>query len=507
MPASTCAVFPTERAIQIPRHIGSYEVKSLIFESNYSVIVKCTTTCTNGDSCTSLLSKRKHNDENDDGCMASMVDLTSGSASTAAVPAVGTKVFSPSVYSPVKKPKVLPLCLSSSSNESACAAALVKELDHRSVLPRSLACKIVCPRQINWQGANDHLKSNTQSVVCVLDATTGSSCLGLQERELIALRRLGKHPNIVSLHDTVTLPIHLRNAQGESEPIRAILLEHATNGDLFELIAQTGALSPLLLKRITVQCIRAVKHCHQHRLIHSDLKPDQWLIDENYQLKLCDFGFAQDVPIISNSNNVVPTHLGKNEGESDQTGNASTSTALETHLAPPIKAISPVNRIEGTLEYMAPELYQEMGQFTVSCVPLEQLKSFAIDLYGLGLVLFVCATGYPAFQYPDSRKCSWFRMYRTNPERFWREVHSRHSEKYGKQFSLDPRYTELLSGLLEILPEKRWTMSQVEQHSYIQEAVNEYDSADTCILEQQYCREMRERLQRVFGTEQLAHKD
>ena len=42
--------------------------------------------------------------------------------------------------------------------------------------------------------------------------------------------------------------------------------------------------------------LSAVKFIHSHNIIHRDLKPSNVLIDENCNIKLCDFGLARTLP-------------------------------------------------------------------------------------------------------------------------------------------------------------------------------------------------------------------
>ena len=83
-----------------------------------------------------------------------------------------------------------------------------------------------------------------------------------------------------------------------------------------------------------------LKHCHDAKISHRDLKPENVFIEnENFVLKLADFGFAGPV-----------------EGRDG-------SGTLKTKL--------------GTLNYMAPEIFIENGSYDKR-----------VDIWSLGMTLY-----------------------------------------------------------------------------------------------------------------------
>ena len=41
------------------------------------------------------------------------------------------------------------------------------------------------------------------------------------------------------------------------------------------------------------QILEAIRHCHSAGVVHRDVKPENILLDENFNIKLTDFGFAK----------------------------------------------------------------------------------------------------------------------------------------------------------------------------------------------------------------------
>ena len=52
-------------------------------------------------------------------------------------------------------------------------------------------------------------------------------------------------------------------------------------------------MDPRLVKSYTYQILQGILFCHQRRVLHRDLKPQNLLIDKNGAIKIADFGLAR----------------------------------------------------------------------------------------------------------------------------------------------------------------------------------------------------------------------
>ena len=52
-------------------------------------------------------------------------------------------------------------------------------------------------------------------------------------------------------------------------------------------------MQPKVYKRILLQIVEALEYMHQQGVCHRDLKPENILLDENFSVRICDFGEAK----------------------------------------------------------------------------------------------------------------------------------------------------------------------------------------------------------------------
>lgn len=71
-----------------------------------------------------------------------------------------------------------------------------------------------------------------------------------------------------------------------------LLLEYCPNGEFFHAVSKLGSLREDIAKFYLRQLWSAVAACHSAGVAHRDIKLENILIDENWNLRLADFGFA-----------------------------------------------------------------------------------------------------------------------------------------------------------------------------------------------------------------------
>ncbi|GAA5916229.1 hypothetical protein JCM6882_001115 [Rhodosporidiobolus microsporus] len=128
-----------------------------------------------------------------------------------------------------------------------------------------------------------------------LDAEEGTPSTAIRE---ISLMKELKHPNIVRLYDV----IHTES--------KLMLVFEYMDLDLKKYMdshGERGALEPAVVRSFMWQLLKGTAFCHDNRVLHRDLKPQNLLINKKGELKLADFGLARafGIPVNTFSNEVV----------------------------------------------------------------------------------------------------------------------------------------------------------------------------------------------------------
>jgi cyclin-dependent kinase-like len=244
------------------------------------------------------------------------------------------------------------------------------------------------------------------------------------KRELAMLQML-HHENVVEFQESFV-----------SKGNFFLVFEYVEKNLLEVLEESPQGLSPKLIRSLVFQMCKAVAYLHKNNMIHRDVKPENLLIDENLNLKLCDFGFARKVKLNKHNNNI---------------------DTMTDYVA--------------TRWYRSPELLLSGGIYGPE-----------VDYWAIGCIMGELADGNPMFpgeDEVDQLDCiikilgnlpeSLVNMYYENPIYNGKEL-----LKIKKPETLEKRYLGILSptaidfmkGLLELDPNKRLSGENVFKHKY-----------------------------------------
>ena len=257
------------------------------------------------------------------------------------------------------------------------------------------------------------------------------------KRELAMLQML-RHENVVEFQEAFI-------SKGDF----FLVFEYVEKNLLEVLEESPKGLNPKLIKSFVFQMCKAVSYLHKNNMIHRDVKPENLLIDENLNLKLCDFGFARKVKLNRQNNNI---------------------DTMTDYVA--------------TRWYRSPELLLSGGIYGPE-----------VDYWAIGCIMGELADGNPMFpgeNEVDQLNCiikilgnlpeDLVNMYYENPIYNEKELF-----KVKKPETLERKYLGILSptaidfmkGLLELDPNKRLNGENVFKHKYFEIFMNKKEEKNT----------------------------
>jgi calcium-dependent protein kinase len=186
-----------------------------------------------------------------------------------------------------------------------------------------------------------------------------------------------------------------------------LVMDLCQGGELMDRIVQSKHFSERVASRYFKQMLSALKHCHDHHVVHRDLKPENFLFQshsETAALMLTDFG-------------------------------------LSTYIATPDTVIRDAC---GSAYYIAPEVFTR--RYTRMA-----------DVWSLGIILYLLLAGTVPFGYDAEEENEVYEAIQKEPLRLEGSVWSK----------VSGAAKELVVGLLEKDPSKRYTVEEALAHPWV----------------------------------------
>ncbi|KAL4974769.1 kinase-like domain-containing protein [Aspergillus desertorum] len=150
----------------------------------------------------------------------------------------------------------------------------LRQLGHGTFSQVSLAVRVE-PEGVDSGHSQSDAVPSTQKLVAIKIIEHGPAGGADEERLEVSLKREVEilkslnHPSLVQL-----------KAFGSDEKRALLVLDYCPGGDLFEVVSNnTRPLTPGLIRRIFAELVAAVRHLHEHYVVHRDLKLENVLVN------------------------------------------------------------------------------------------------------------------------------------------------------------------------------------------------------------------------------------
>jgi len=215
-----------------------------------------------------------------------------------------------------------------------------------------------------------------------------------------------RHENVMRLYAYNLSARYETKAKGVVKCI-LFVLEFCPGGELFDILYYTDAMDEIMARTYFHQMINGLAACHTTGVAHRDIKPQNLLLDGEFNIKITDFGLSKII-----------------ERDAD-------FLMRSTYV--------------GTRGYQAPELL------------LNRKYTNSIDIFSLGVIFFIMLAGYPPFERAHSTD-KWYKpLVSGDTEGFWK----RH-----KNCKIPKNVRDLVTGMLCFRPSRRVTIDEIKDHPW-----------------------------------------
>ena len=218
------------------------------------------------------------------------------------------------------------------------------------------------------------------------------------------------HLKVREFHEKVVL----NDANDRSRSVTAIVIDLAKGGDILKLIEKIGVFPEQLARTYLHQLVDALDCLEQNKVTHRDIKPENIMLDEDYCVKVADYGCAVDY-----------------------------STRSRTFRTP-----------AGTSKYFPPE--EHMG------VPYD---GAAADLFATAIVVFAMAVGHMPFSKATESDSLYGMLAKGNTKSFWK-AHESIIKNAGNKVVISSEFKDLMTKMFDSTPNKRMTIDDVKKSAW-----------------------------------------
>jgi serine/threonine protein kinase len=236
------------------------------------------------------------------------------------------------------------------------------------------------------------------------------------QKEVAAMQfanRNGSHPHVIQAMDVL-----------QDEDYLFLFTPYCPSGDLFSFVQHHSRLKESIARYWFRQILDGVSHLQRQGICHRDLSLENILLDDNMSV-IIDFGMCLRVPFSSDRGGVTDVSSGN----------------LRLLMKPLVPCGKP--------NYISPEILESNEPF----------DGFAVDLWAVGVILFIMLTGMPPWEFARKEDPR-FKMVQDHSNGIEKMVH-------GWGIELSRNATDLLSNMLKEDPTERLSLLQIRDHPWV----------------------------------------